>query len=259
MARVDRYSTFADALEGEVLTEMAGTFFGARKALEDMVEDFQLHVEDLRNRVAKVYSRVFFLRWLLLGPEGEAALFDALGLPPPFSDAAGRSGSRTWRPEDIPFALLPSSRYAKLVHLAYAEVHSACEVYMNGALEDDPMRAGRKRISLNYRLVKLQCARLNERIAKLNQDMPPSSVLQYARNIASADQPGQGSITNTLGADSLDKGLMFQAVDFAALNLWVAPDLPAPEACRKKLVAFCHKLYDANAPRIRRLLADLKS
>jgi len=76
---MDRYETLADALEGEVLTEMAGAFFGARKAVEDLIEDFQLSVEELRSRKAKVFARVFFLRFLVLGAEGEAALFAALG------------------------------------------------------------------------------------------------------------------------------------------------------------------------------------
>jgi len=254
---MDRYKTLADALEGEVLTEMAGTFFGARKTVEDLIEDFQLQVEELRSREAKVFSRVFFLRSLVLGAEGEAALFASLGLPPQFPEAHAHSGSRAWRPESVPFAFLPSSRYAKVVLLAYVELRHACDAYMNGELEEDPLRAGRKRLSHNYRLLELQCARLNERIDKLNADMPPSSVLQYARNIASADQPGQGAITNTLGAESLDKGLMFQQVDFAALKLWKAPELPAPEACEAALRGFCHAFFKAHAPRLKRLLDDL--
>jgi hypothetical protein len=254
---MDRYETLADALEGEVLTEMAGAFFGARKAVEDLIEDFQFSVEDLRSRKAKVFARVFFLRFLVLGAEGEAALFAALELPPQFPDASAQSGSRAWRPGGSPFALFASTRYAKLVHLAYSELHHACGAYMNGELEDDPARAGRKRMSPNYHLLESQCERLNERIDKLNADMPPSTVLQYARGITSADQPGQGAITNTLGADSLDKGLMFPRVDFAALKIWKAPDLPEPAVCEKALQAFSAAFYKKNTARLKRLMAEL--
>lgn len=256
---MDRYSSLATALEAEVLTEMAGTFFGARKAVEDLSEAFMVHVEALRASAAKVFCRVFFLRGLLLGQSGENALFAALGLPPQFPEAASQSGSRCWRPERLPFALFPSSRYVGAVLLAYAEVAHACEVYRHGEYEDDPDHKGRKRLSLNYATLEAQCRLLNKRIEKLNGDMTPSSVLQYARNISTQEQPGQGSITNVLGAESLDKGLMYQPVDFAALNLWRAPQLPKPEACREALSAFAKDFYEAHTEKARRVLADLKS
>ena len=234
---MEQYKTLADALETEVLTEMAGTFFGARKALEDLMDDFMLHVEGVRSLAAKVYSRVFFLRSLLLGPEGEAAMFAALGLPPQFPEAQSQSGSRTWGPDGLPFALLPSTRYVKAVLLAYAEVHRACEAYMSGEYEDDPERRGRKRMSLNYKMVERLCQRLNERIAKLNADMPPSSVLQYARNISAADA-AQDSISNALGAESLDKGLMFAPRGLCCAQALEGPGTPRTCRVRRKTARF---------------------
>lgn len=254
---MDRYETLASALQSEVLTEMAGTFFGARKAVEDLTEDFLLQAEELRSQAAKVYARVFFLRSLLLGEAGEAEFFAALGLLPQFPEARGQSGSRTWRPESLPFALFASSRYAKLLLLAYAEVRQACLRYLHGEYEDDPDRKGRKRMSLNYEMVERMCRRLNQRIEKLNADMAPSSVLQYARNISTVEQPGQGAITNTLGADSLDKGLKFADVDFAALKLWRAPELPDPTVVGRKIEDFAHAFYKAHAEKLRRVMDDI--
>jgi hypothetical protein len=253
---MDRYQTFADALESEVLTEMAGTFFGARKALEDESEDFRLLVGELKSQAAKVFARVFFLRWLLLGPEGEAEFFAALGVPTPFADAQAQSGSRTWAPDRLPFAILPSSRYAKALLLAYAEVQNACAVYMGGEYVDDPEHKGRKRLSVNYKQVERQCRALNRGIAKLNSDMTPSSVLQYARNISSQEQPGQGAITNILGAESLDKGLLFTAVEFEKLGIWRAPELPAPAACEGGLIAFAKAFYKAHEAKLRKMLDE---
>ncbi|MBU1229515.1 MAG: hypothetical protein KKA55_01650 [Proteobacteria bacterium] len=254
---MDRYKTFADALESEVLTEMAGTFFGARKALEEYLEDFHLDVESLRSMEARVFSRALFLRSLLLGPEGEAALFAEIGVAPPFADSRRHSGSRTWHPERLPFALFTGARYAKAVLLAYAEVRQACEVYMSGEYEDDPVQKGRKRLSLHYRQVERQCQRLNERIGRLNTEMTPSSVLQYARSISMVDQPGHGTLSNSLGAESLDKGLQFQPVDFASLGLWVAPSLPPVEACEKDILRFCARQFKLHGPQIKKVLADL--
>lgn len=253
----DRHTTLADALESEVLTEMAGTFFGARKALEDAQEDFQLHVEDIRSREAQVFSRVFHLRSLLLGVQGEQGFFAALGLDPAFPDSKCCPGSRTWHPDSLPFALFPSTRYAKAVLQAYGELRKACEAYMSGVYEEDPERSGRKRLSPHYRQLERLCARLNERIAKVNNEMTPSSVLQYARSISSPLQPGQEALENSLGAESLDSGLAFKPVDFASLGLWKAPGLPPLEACEGAIRHFCSGFYAQNAAQIKKVLADL--
>ncbi len=254
---MSRHKTLADALESEVLTEMAGTFFGARKTLDNLLEDFQLLVEDVRAREAKVYSRVCYMRSLLLGPEGEAAFFAELGMAPPFADSCSHSGSRTWHPDSLPFAFWASTRYVMAVLQAYAEVRHTCEVYMAGEYEDDPDQSGRKRLSPHYRLIERHCARLNERIEKLNTEMTPSSVLQFARDIGSADQPGQGLLTNSLGAESLDNSLKFQKIDFAALGLWKAPALPPVEACEQAIRRFCSDYYKQSGPQIKKVLADL--
>lgn len=254
---LDRYDTLADALEQEVLTEMAGTFFGARKELDDRIEAFRLLVEALRQRAAKVYARVFFLRSLVLGARGEDELFAALQLPPQFPEAREQSGSRLWKPAHLPFALFPSARYVKTVQLAYAELRRACDVYMRGEYEDDPEHKGRKRLSVNYAMAEAECRDINARIDKLNAEMTPSSVLQYARSISMEEQPGQGAITNVLGADSLDKGLTYPGIDFASLKLWRAPDLPDPEAAEPRLAAFAKAFYAAHASRVRAVLEEL--
>ncbi|WP_143337322.1 hypothetical protein [Humidesulfovibrio mexicanus] len=256
-AYVDRYQSLAVALESEVLSEMAGTFFGARKALEDFKDDFMFRVEELRSAAAKVHSRVFFLRSLLLGAEGEAALFASLGLPPQFSGLRPGPGLAPWRPERLPWALSSSGRYVKLVVMAYAEVRHACEVYMRGEYEDDPAHKGRKRMGLHYAMVEQMAARLNQGVEKLNADMPPSATLLYARGISTVEAPGQGAITNALGAESLDKGLQFEPVDFAALDVWRAPTLPEPEECAPRLRKFAAEYYSAHSDELRRVLAAL--
>ncbi|MDQ7834038.1 MAG: hypothetical protein RDU24_01520 [Humidesulfovibrio sp.] len=254
---MDRHKTLADALESEVLTEMADTFFGKRKALEDLIEDFKLLVEDIKAREAKVFSRVFFLRSLLLGQEGEAELFAALGLEDPFNGSMLHPGSRTWQPERVAFAFFVSTRFEKAVLQAYSEVRRTCEVYMNGEYEEDPDRSGRKRLSPHYRQIQRHCARLNERIDKVNTEMSPSSVLQYARSISAEDQPGHGTLSNSLGAESLDNGLMFPKIDFVSLGLWKAPNLPPVESCGPAIRSFCQGYYKRNSTQIKKVLSDL--
>ncbi len=235
--------TLADSLEQEVLTEMAGTFFGARKNVDDLLEEFRRQVEELRAREGAVYARVLFLRGLLLGYEGEVEFFRALGMPgSPFSLEHGRVLD-TWRPERLPFALLTSWRWRKAVELAYAELCKSCEVYEHGEYTDDRRKRGKKVLTVNRQQVLRLADYLNGRIVKLNQEMSPSSVLQYARSIRSSDDMGKGAIMNELGAESLDRGLTFQPLDVAGLGLWKAPDLPKPEACAEKILAFCEGFY----------------
>lgn len=255
---MDRHKTLADALGDEVLTEMAGTFFGARKAVDDLLEDFKLLVEDIRAREAKVYSRVCYLRSLLLGLEGEAAFFVELGISPPFAQSCSHSGSRTWHPDSPPFAFFASTRYVKAVLQAYAELRHTCEVYMAGEYEEDPAQSGRKRLSPHYRQIELHCARLNVRIEKLNTEMLPSSVLLFARKITAAEEPGQGVLENSLGAESLDNSLKFQKIDFAALGLWKAPSLPPVESCEEAIRRFCTGYFKQHGPQIKKVLADLE-
>lgn len=250
------YKTLADAMEQEVLTEMAGTFFGARKHIDDMLEEFQRLVEDLRVREGLVFSRVHFLRALLLDSEGEAGLFRALGLgESPFADGRDHPGSHSWRPGSLPFALFGSSRYAKAVALAYAEVHAACVSYMLGEYVADPVNRGRKIMTVSRRQVMQLGEYLNQRIDKLNREQSPSAVLQYARSIRSCDDTGQGAITCELGAESLDKGLTFRPLDLTGLDIWSAPELPAPESCAEALRAYCEGFYKAREKELDLVLA----
>lgn len=250
-----RYDSLADALEVEVLTQMADTFFGARKNLDDLMDDFTLHVEELRSREGVVYSHLLYLRHLLLGKAGEQAFFHHLGLGDPFQPEPGHTAETPmWRPKRPPFAFFATTRYEKRVFLAYEQLCAACEVYMRGEYIDDPDQKGRKRMTMNFALVASLCQRLNDRIAKLNKEMTPSSVLQYARSMRSNDENGHGAISNSLGSESLDNGLQYRCIDFAGLTLWKAPELPKPEACAGKIRTFCRRYFDKHEAEIRRLL-----
>lgn len=254
MVVMSSQKSLADSLEQEVLTEMAGTFFGARKNVDDLLEEFKHLVDELRGREAAVFARVHFLRSLLLGREGEDQFFRALGLSgSPFGQEHSRRPD-SWRPDRLPFALLPSWRWRLAVELAYAELCKACEAYEHGEYIEDRRRRGKKTLTVNRQQVLKLAEYLNGRIAKLNQEMSPSSVLQYARSIRSSDDMGKGAIMNELGAESLDRGLTFAPLDVAGLELWSAPELPKPEGCAEKIRAFCKGFYGPHGAELDRAL-----
>lgn len=247
--------SLADSLEQEVLTEMAGTFFGARKNVDDLLEEFKHQVEELKGRESAVFARVLFLRGLLLGAEGEAQFFQAVGLPgSPFGKERSHR-LESWRPDRLPFALLPSWRWRSAVELAYAELCKACEAYEHGEYTEDRRKRGKKVLTVNRQHVLKLAEYLNGRIAKLNQEMSPSSVLQYARSIRSSDDMGKGAIMNELGAESLDRGLTFAPLDVQGLGLWEAPALPRPTDCAAKIRAFCDGFYGPRKAELAKALA----
>lgn len=252
-----KYSSLADALEVEVLTQMADTFFGARKNLDELMEAFKLHAADLRTNEQTVKAHALFLRSLFLGVEGERAFFTALDVEYPFENIPEHSGVHVWRPQRVPFAFFSASRYVKLVQLAYVELRTSCEVYSHGVYEDDLERKGRKRMTISYDSVLALWNMLNERIEKINREMAPSSVLQYARSIHNCEQSGQGAISCELGAQSLDEGLRYTMFTLESLNLWKAPTLPEPEACAENLVRFSRAFYAAHTDDVRQMLKSL--
>lgn len=235
--------TLADSLEQEVLTEMAGTFFGARKNMDDLGEEFRRQVTELKALEVSVQARASFLRKLLLGPLGEGEFFRAIGAAEAHFAPEPSHSFDSWRPDKLPFALLPSWRWQKAVELAYDELYKSCEAYENGEYVDDRKKRGKKVLTVNRQQVLRLAAYLNERIEKLNSEMTPSSVLQYARSIRASDDVGKGAIMNELGAESLDRGLTFEPVDVESLGLWKAPSLPAPEKCADRIVDFCSRYY----------------
>ena len=253
-----QYSSLADALEVEVLTQMADTFFGARKNLDDLMDAFKVHVEDLRANEKMVVAHALFIRSLFLGSEGEQQFYTALNVEAPFKHIPEHSAGHVWRSEHIPFAFFESTRYVKLVQLAYTRMYSACAEYASGVYEDDPDLKGRKRMTISYDFIVSLWDMLNTRVEKINREMAPSSVLQYARSIHNCEQNGQGALSCELGAQSLDDGLRYKMFTFESLNLWKPPTLPKPEACAENIAAFSRAFYAAHKNGIQHVLKALR-
>jgi hypothetical protein len=230
------YEKLSDSLNDEVMTDMAESFFGSRRAMEDDLELFQAMLRRLDERKVEL-QRVFAVLRRLLLDEGELeALLRRLGADPEQAPEAVEPLDP--RPcGKPPSALGFSRRYARVLQWAYACFRDALDVYRHGRWEDDPEQPGRKTLSVSREQVRDRCEELNERIRTMNTTCSPVCMLQYIKEM----DPGRMERERITGADfagyacSLDDKLAFQPLDFDSLGFPAYCDVPEPKQARDAL------------------------
>lgn len=126
--------TFTSMLHEEVMTEMAESFFSARKGVDDEIDLFESKEADVALAGQRALCRCALLHTLLLGTEGSRGFFDALGV-----DIAP-SGLLAKVAPVIPCLFMPlpwgismKSRYTSLLVRVYSSVYAAFDMYLNGS------------------------------------------------------------------------------------------------------------------------------
>ncbi len=76
------FEDFADQLQQEVVTDMAESYFGDRKNLDDMISAFTTMVEEFRHMALKLSRASATLHHLLLDRETAKSFFIALDIVP---------------------------------------------------------------------------------------------------------------------------------------------------------------------------------
>ncbi|MEW5774285.1 MAG: hypothetical protein AB1916_12265 [Thermodesulfobacteriota bacterium] len=250
----DELERFAEGLVLETLTEAAQTFFGARRELECEIECYREAAKRLAGVERVMLRKAGAVHYLLL--EGEAAreFYQALGAPPghlPDMAEPDKSGLRkSW-------AITGSGRFGKLLFRAYEALHQAADEYTNGRYYNDPRGTGRKLVTVHFTQLRSWCKRLNQRIEAVNAENLPSATLCFVQGL-DPDSLDRARITggSTFGPScSLDRDLAFPPIECVAMTYVAAPELPAPDAARKSVLAFAARLYKANRERIDQLLA----
>ncbi len=251
------FDEFADVLSQEVLTEMAGTFFGARRHVEDMMDALRGLALTLRSQESRVEGMAGLLNLLLLRGTARQGFYQTIGVAPePFEMAAASPLKMPFKP---PWALTLAGRYCLLVKRAYAELAEAVHDYMHGKVYRDMKDRGRKKTSVHYGQVMRFCEQVNALVTKVNADNAPSTVMQYVKNFnpeALAKERAVGSV-NPDYASSLDETLDFRPVDFNDLGLRPFPDLPDPDAAADAIRTYCRKLAAENREAVAAILAEV--
>lgn len=220
-------NNFFDDFHNEILSEMAGNFFGHRKEMEGRLEAFAGLVTEVKKtgeRALRQWKRFF----TLFGDTSLALDFlrqegvEADHLPPL---AEAMSTPRRLR---LPFAFTAAGRFRKSVRLAYQTMRQVSLEYMEGGYVPAPGNPARKALSPNRDSLQKLSAALNQQVAAVNASQTASMVLGFARSLDAASVQ-KGNIAGATLEDpgALDKDLAFTPIDFDSLGLPVIP-VPPP-------------------------------
>lgn len=240
------FDDFSDGLKAEVLTEMADTYFGARKELDLYLEEFDRLTDLLARLGHKVLAQAALVHALLLGKKGAPGFYQAIGVDPaavPFPLEGGPM-AHTFRP---PWALTGRGRWRKTLKRAYDRYRELAHDYMHGHPEPDPKMPKRKRMSLHYGRLKTLAEHINGQIRHVNEDLPMQDALDFAKYLdpRAAEQErvaGGGQYSD----GSLRREQDFVPIDFEHLGMKPLPELPAAKEAWSRADRWLDRFYREN-------------
>ncbi len=248
---------FINPFVQEVLMDTAENFFGARRRLDNMMDLFRSYVEALRKKEAYVAGRAGILNYLLLDAKGAYDFCKTINATP--SLLMENELSCEILPDEIPFALTAKGEFVCFVRHAYDELQKACDEHMNGEPDESPVLRGMEKNEVYHKLLVKMCHLINENVQRVNTDMSPLSVLQFAKRLDIETQ-NKEYVTGgmTFDGSGINEKLAYQPIDFDSLGLKEYPELPPPDQVASKITAFCKKNYPENRKEIKRRISDFK-
>jgi hypothetical protein len=252
------HKNFSDSMAEEVLTDMADTFFGARKELEHTIKAFQSLVETLREKETEVDAGAGFLNHLLLYGRAGSDFYTSIKVDTPSILLESKIPDQTLLPK-VPFALTSKGKFIKLVLRAYDALQEACDEYINGKYYKDPEEEV-KRVTVHYKQIKIMCEIINEDIQKINRNLNPACVLEYAKGLDYETREKERITGGTLDGYtcSIQEKLEYKPIDFDSLHLKEYPALPKKDSVISEIRSFCKKIYSKNKADIDKLISDLE-
>lgn len=245
-----------DALDEEVLSELACSFFGARCSIDDEVELFEARAADLELAGQRVTSLLALLNEAFIEPHHAQRFWAAINVPESFVALA--SGQRVSHYHAVPWALTLCRRYVKFLERLYASLVLAVERYRSGTDYQRTDGMGRSRL-VGWDGYQKWAEELNARIDAVNANQSPSAVLGFARGL---DMSGAEK-ARVVGAaingysDAIDDNLNLHHVDGSAAGLGPVQPLPSPDAVRSVIRSEGRAICAAERRRVMALLDRL--
>ncbi len=253
------FEDLSESLKVEVLTEMADTYFGARRELDQLLERFDQLTDRLAKVAIQVMTQAGLLHELLLEDTGAPGFYRAVGVDP---EAVPRSMGRETpaAPARLPLALTPRGRWLKAVKNAYTDYQILAHDYMHGHKEVDARDPRRKRTSLHYAQLADLAERINAKIHYVNEDLSMREALEYAKRLDPVvmereRMAGGGQYHEEERSSDKD----FVPIDFEHLGLRPMPELPEPKTAWKMAGSWLKAFYGEHGPEIRALMVRLAS
>lgn len=256
--RISSLEDYSNSLAEETLVEMAESFFGARKSVEEESEHFMDSAGKVKEFGEEALDRASLLHALLLDPSRVTAFYELLGVKPgQLLEWVDPEHAKLY--VKIPFAFTNKGRYAKLLANVYEIVAGLFDEYLNGRYYSPLRHGGRKRLSLHYNLLKDWAGHINRRIRDVNEGMAPSCVLGFAKGLDCSMVEAERITGATLPgyACALDHDLQMPSVNCQALGLKEIPALPPLDQVKDKLLSFAKDVYKTEGSRVQGLLDRL--
>lgn len=249
---------FADNLQHEVVTDMAESYFGDRKNLEDMIEAFHQLVQDFREEAHKLSEAAGELHHLLLDRQNARDFYISLDIVPsciPFPE--GESSQSQVSP---PFALTVAGRYEKSVCRAYDRLQRTADEYLNGRYYNDPDHSGRKRLTVHYLRLRALAEYINGEVERVNKNVSTTGALRFVKRM----DPEQAEREDMIGSAcllegcDLDEEMKFSPIDFDELKLPVVQDLPRLSMVKRAIKQFCKESYVDRKHEIKEVIESMR-
>jgi hypothetical protein len=236
-------SDFADQLHTDVISDMAESFFGGRKELDNALEAYSSMVKELLPVIEHMFQAAATLRLLLLDDAGADAFCVELGIDP--SRIPQAEGAPILVRESLPFSMTGGGRYNDCVTLAYQGLHEAIREYLHGRHYDDPDQSGRKRLTMHYRRLKEIAEIINEKIHKANNERSVSTVLREVKRLDPVQMEREEMLGDVVYGDGCgkDPDMCFVPIDFDGYQFPEVEELPSPKEVKPAVKRFCSRLY----------------
>lgn len=252
------FKDLSNTLADEVLNEVADTFFGARKEIDDSLEYLDALSKQLLEKVDGIFESCALLQKVCLGDRGYKKFWEFAGVNPNIfvfpkqTECSCLDSSPT-------FSLTSKGEYTKWVSLVYHQLASRIEIYMNGVFTDDESLPGRKMRSVNRMDFYLFADEINRNIDKVNRNASPSNVIKFAKSL-DHETVEKEKITGCVGPEcnSIDGQMAFKHIDIQGYGLADFPELLADESIPSFLREFCTMMYAENKEQVKELLKELR-
>lgn len=240
---------FADSLHEEVITEMAQTYFGERKNVDDMIVALHGWVVELKKMERDLAASAGRLHYLLVNRDLARQFYIALDVVP---HCIPLSFMTPPKPLFInyPFGLTSRMRYTNYVLEAYHLFERDVDRYINGEYYTEP-GSKRKRLTIHYLRVKALCEYVNEAIDKVNTRLSPSATLNYLRAMESDESKIGGLDVACNGKEcALDRDMRFNPIEFSSLGLREIQELPQASKVRGAIKDYCRWLWKEHRDKV---------
>lgn len=231
-----------EPLVGDILSDVADSFFTARRSLEAKIDLFHESVKKLRGMATDIHQHAALLNLLLVNDRQAEAFYRMLGLKAETFLAAADVDPRSIL-SGVPLGFGFNTRYTKLVFVVYSSLQEACDFYLNGQSDSSKTRAAPEGEKIYYRLIVKMHQLLNGEIVRINETISPSCTLQFAKafkpDVLAKEKLTGGGITSSM---SLDNKLCYRPIDLSALGLLEIPLFPKLDQVKGPVKSFCKDL-----------------